>query len=169
MANLAIQRDKGGQIVREDWWEPFKRMQKFFRFEPWLRWDPFAELPALPTFEPSAVTFVPAFEVKETNDSYVFKADVPGIKEQDLEITLTGDRLTVRGKRESEKEEKQDTYYAYERSYGSFVRSFAVPQGANADQARADLKDGVLTLVLPKRPEVQAKHIAIKSGEKAKA
>jgi len=144
-------------------------MRGLFGFEPWLRWDPFAALPALPTLEPSTATFAPAFEVKENSDSYVFSVDVPGIKEQDLEITLTGDRLTVRGKRESEKEAKEDTYYTYERSYGSFVRSFTVPEGADVDHVRADLKDGVLTLVIPKRPEIKAKHIAIKAGEKAKA
>ena len=168
MANLAIRKEKGGQIVGEDVFEPFNRMRELFRFEPWLRWDPFAELTALPALRFATAAFAPAFEVKETNDSYVCKADVPGIKEQDLGISLTGDQLSIKGKRESEKGEKEDTYYTYERSYGNFVRNFTVPQGVDVDHVVADLKDGVLTVVLPKRPEVMAKKVSIKSGEKEK-
>lgn len=107
------------------------------------------------------MAFYPSFEVKETEKAYVFKADVPGVKEGDLEVTVTGNRLTVSGKRESEKEEKTDTYYTCERSYGSFSRSFTLPEGTDVGAVTADLKDGVLTVALPKRPEVQPKKIPI--------
>jgi HSP20 family protein len=75
--------------------------------------------------------FVPDFEVKETKEGFVFKADVPGIKEKDLEITMTGNRLTISGKREAEMEERSDTYYACERSYGSFTRAFTLAPAGN--------------------------------------
>ncbi|HUB05415.1 MAG TPA: HSP20 family small heat-shock protein [Myxococcales bacterium] len=133
-----------------------------------LRWDPFREMESYATDMDRAAALMAPFEVKETKDSYVFKADVPGVKEQDLDITLTGNRLVVNGKREAEKEENTDTYYARERSFGSFTRSFTLPEGADGEHVRAELKDGVLTLVLPKKPELQPKKISVKA-EKVKA
>jgi HSP20 family protein len=91
---------------------------------------------------------------------------LPGIKEKDIEISLTGNRLTLRGTREEEKREEKDTWFAVERSYGSFTRSFTLPAGADAEHANADLKDGVLTVSVPKRPEVQAKRIPVGGGDK---
>lgn len=162
MADITVRRNTGNQqsaITREV--DPFRVIRDMFR------WDPFQEM--MPTW-PSADwrgTFAPAFEVKETKDSFLFKADVPGIKEQDIEVTVTGNRLTVSGKREEEKEERGDTYYTSERTYGSFSRSFTLPEGADVEHAQADLKAGVLTLAVPKKPEVQPKKIALKSGEKS--
>ena len=116
------------------------------------------------------VRFAPDFEIKETRDGFLFKADVPGIKEKDLEITMTGNRLTISGKREAEMEEKTDTYYACERSYGSFTRAFTLPEGTGGgDHIRAELKAGVLTLLLPKKPELQPRRIEVKVTEKAKS
>jgi HSP20 family protein len=113
--------------------------------------------------------FSPRFEVKETKNAYVFKADLPGLEEKDLEITVTGSRVTVSGKREAENKNEGETYYAYERSYGSFSRSFTLPEGADADHAEADLRNGVLTLSIPKLPEHQPKKISVKGlGDKVK-
>ncbi len=108
-----------------------------------------------------AWAFTPAFEVKETKDAYIFKADLPGVKEGDLDITLTGDRLTISGKRETEKHEDADRFYAYERSFGSFSRVFTLPEGVDPDSCHAELKEGVLTLRLSKRPEVQPRRITV--------
>ena len=144
--------------------DPFRWMRDM------LRWDPFGAQPVTPTwFESNAATFAPAFEVKETKDSFQFKADVPGMKESDVEVKLTGNRLAITGKREAEKEDKQDTYYTYERSYGSFQRTFALPDGVDTDHIHAELKDGVLTIALPKIATSQTKTIAIKSGDKGKS
>jgi HSP20 family protein len=142
-------------------WEPFRRMRQL------LAWDPFAEMTELPAME-RPITFMPAFEVKETRDGYVFKADMPGIKEADLDLQITGDRLTVSGKREMEHRDEKETFYAYERSYGSFSRSFTLPMGVDSEHARAELKDGVLTIVLTKVPEAMPKKIEVKA-EKVKA
>jgi HSP20 family protein len=144
-------------------WDPFREMQALLRFDPFREMRPFFGGYALPD-----MAFNPAFEVKETKDAFLFKADLPGVKESDLEVTVTGDRLVISGKREDEKKEKNETLYTYERSYGAFTRSFMLPQGADTTHAHAELKDGVLTLVLPKLPEVQPKKIAVKS-EKVKA
>jgi HSP20 family protein len=129
-----------------------------------MGWDPFGEMtPFLPQ-GPSG--FVPSFEVKESKDGYSFKADVPGVKESDIAVTVTGNRLTVSGKRESEKQEQTDTYYTYERSYGDFTRSFTLPDGVDMSSVHAELKDGVLTLSIKKSPEAQPKRIAVQSAAK---
>jgi HSP20 family protein len=117
--------------------------------------------------------FVPSFEVKETKDSYLFKADLPGVKESDLDISVTGNRLTISGERQQEKKDEGDTFYAYERSYGSFSRSFTLPEGIDVDHINGELRDGVLNVVVPKKPEVQPKRVLLKgsseSERKAKA
>lgn len=135
----------------------------------WMRWDPFRQMSPFLTGEEQPARFAPDFEIKETKDSFVFKADVPGIKEKDLEITMTGDRLTISGKREPEKEEKAGTYYACERSYGAFTRAFTLPEGTDGNNhIRAELNEGVLTLVLPKKPELQPRRIEVKVTDKSK-
>ncbi|HZS40727.1 MAG TPA: Hsp20/alpha crystallin family protein [Polyangia bacterium] len=137
-------------------WDPFRMMRDL------LRWDPFSEM--LPYAGAERLGFVPQFEVKETPDAYIFKADLPGVKEQDLEISVTGNRLSVSGKREQEERQENETFYAYERAYGSFTRSFTLPEGVDADHVQADLREGVLTLTVPKLPEMQPKKINIKGG-----
>lgn len=142
-------------------WDPFDVMQDI------MRWDPFRELTHR-AFGGGEMAFVPSFDVKETNESYVFKADLPGVAEDDLDISLTGNRLTVSGQREQEKKNEGDTYYSYERSYGGFSRSFTLPEGVDAENVSAELKNGVLTVVVPKKPEVQPKRILLGSGKREK-
>jgi HSP20 family protein len=127
-----------------------------------MSWDPFREM--APFALQQLPGFAPSFEVKETKESYLFKADLPGVKESDLEITMTGNRLSVSGKREAEKQEQHEHYYAYERSYGSFNRSFTLPDGIDSSAIHADLKDGVLSLLVKKIPEAQPKKIALQSA-----
>lgn len=130
-------------------------------------WDPFAEMTPASTAEP---TWAPRFEVKGTKEAYLFRADLPGVAEKDLAITVDGNRLTISGKRESEQRREDETYYAYERSYGSFSRSFTLPDDADLDRVEAELTSGVLNLSVPKRPESQPRTISLKSvGEKLKS
>lgn len=143
-------------------WDPFQEMRAL------LSWDPFRNV-RMPYATEGAFNFAPAFEVKENKEGFFFKADIPGVKEADLDVQLTGDRLVVSGKRESEHTDKNDTFYAYERSYGSFQRTFTLPHGVDAANARAELKDGVLTIMLPRTAEAQPKKIAVKAPEKMKA
>lgn len=98
-------------------WDPFRAMRDL------MRWEPFAELaPSWPTLE--GAVFAPDFEVKETKDAFAFTADLPGVTEKDLQVQLSENRLSISGKRESEKTEQGETYYTAERNYGSFTRSF---------------------------------------------
>ena len=163
MANIAVRKENGNNpalAAHEPRWEPFRLMRDL------MGWDPFREIaPFVPQIPQG---FAPSFEIKESKEGYVFKADVPGVKEADLSVNVTGNRLTIAGKREAEKEEKTDTYYTYERTYGDFARSFTLPDGVDMNGVRADLKDGVLTVSLPKTPEAQPKKIAIEtSGTKS--
>jgi HSP20 family protein len=133
-------------------WDPFRIMESM------LRWDP---LTGSLSSGGSAEVYVPKFDVRETKDSYVFTADLPGIKEDGLDISLTGNRLTVSGKREAEEQTQSDRYHLYERSYGSFSRTFTLPEGIDSEHVNADLKDGVLTLTVAKKPEVQPRRIQV--------
>lgn len=161
-----------GELVRQEPTllarDPFKRMRELMR-DPFgamrdlMRWDPFREIEPITW---GAQVWSPDFEVRETKDSYVFKADLPGAKKEDIDISLVDNRLRVSGKREEEEETKDDTYYAYERSYGSFSRTFTLPDTADTEHISANLSDGVLTLVVPKTAESKARKIQISSGEK---
>ena len=107
----------------------------------------------------------PSFEVSETDDEFRVKAELPGMDEKDIEVLLEGNALTIRGEKKREHEEKRRDYHFSEMSYGQFSRSFALPEGADRNKAKAQFKKGVLTLTLPKTEEVKAerKHIAIES------
>ena len=160
MANM-IRRGGGERELQPGGWESLRFLRDL------MGWDPFAEM--LPSAGRDVASFTPRFEVKETKDAYLFKADLPGVHEKDLELTLNGNRLTVSGKREAEERNEGDTWYAYERSYGTFSRSFTLPEGADADHAEADLKNGVLTISVAKKPESQPRKIALKNlGDKVR-
>ena len=157
MADI-VKKNGGTQQQQMTEWSPMRAMRDL------LRWDPFREMvPSFPALA-SIGEWNPGFDVTETKDSYAFKADVPGVKKEDLEITITGNRLQVTGKRDSEHETKSDTIYTYERQYGSFCRSFTLPDGADLDHAKSELKEGVLTLVIPKLASAKPKKIEIKTG-----
>lgn len=146
-------------------WDPFRQMREL------MSWDPFEELARRRAREEEGIGFTPAFEVKETKDAFEFKGDLPGVKEDDLDIAITGNRLTVSGSRQEEHKEETDTYYAYERSYGSFSRSFTLPENVNTDDVHAELKNGVLSIYVPKREGSVSRKIPLrkKGQEQAKA
>ena len=103
--------------------------------------------------------FAPRFEVKDTKEAFVFKADLPGVEGKNLEVSLTGSVLSVSGLRIEDDSQKGETFFAHERAYGNFSRTFTLPEGINRDQVSCALKDGVLTLLVPKTPEQQPKKI----------
>jgi HSP20 family protein len=159
MSNISIRKDDGNKSVgaTDTTFDPWRAMRAL------LSWDPFREMAAFPTAHHLKFVAMPAFDVKETKDAYEFKADVPGIHDKDIEVTIIGNRLTVSGKRDAEKEDKFDRYYAYERSFGTFTRYFTLPDGADTDKMSASLDKGVLSILVPKLPEVQPKKIAVKT------
>ncbi len=157
MANVLIRRENESRNPSPTYgadWEPIRLMRNM------LQWDPFREMTAYAADD--RYSFAPAFDVKETKEGYLFKADVPGVAENDLEITLTGNRLVISGKRESERQDASEKFYAFERTYGSFTRTFTLPNGVDGANIHADLRDGVLTLMVPRSAETQPRKIAIK-------
>ena len=147
-------------VVRERDWDPFREWDPFRWARQMLRMDPFRAWPERATAESF---YLPDFDVKDNKEGIVLKADLPGVKESDIEITLTGNRLSISGKREAEKEEKGEAYYACERSYGAFTRTFTLPADADANKIHADLRSGVLTVMVPHAPGAQPKKIPVKS------
>lgn len=157
MADLT-KRESASQLSTRD---PFQMMREL------MRWDPFREMAPF-SFGPGIERgWNPSFDVRENKDGYVFKADLPGLKQEDISIQLIGNRLQISGKRDEEKETKEDTYYAFERSYGSFMRSFTLPDACDTEHIRTDLSEGVLTVVVPKKAEAQARNIPISAGKKS--
>jgi HSP20 family protein len=105
--------------------------------------------------------WMPELDVTETSEEIVVKADVPGIEEKDLSVSLSGDNLIMKGERKAEKEEKGGHFHKVERSYGTFQRIVALPVTVDAENIKAEYKKGVLELHLPKKAEAKAKEIPI--------
>lgn len=135
-------------------WDAFRMMDAL------LGWDPLREGTRISHLG----AFTPTCDVEELKDAYVVKADLPGLAESDVDVTVMGNALTISGKREAAHESEGQRYYAIERGYGAFSRTFCLPDGANLDELSANLKNGVLTLHIPKRPEVQPRKITLGKG-----
>lgn len=103
------------------------------------------------------------FDISETDEHYVLKADIPGIEAKELDISITDHVLTVKGKKKEELEEKKECYHHTERRFGSFSRSFALPEDIKAEEIDATYKDGVLRLTIPKGELLKPKKIAVKA------
>lgn len=143
-------------------WRPFREVSRLRREMDRL-WEDFFG-PGRRALQPMTETWMPAIDVSESGDKITVKAEVPGMEAKDIEISMVGDTLTVKGEKKSEKEEKAENYHMMERSYGSFVRSFRLPAPVNADKIEANYKNGVLTITCPKKEEVKPKAIEIKAG-----
>jgi HSP20 family protein len=113
------------------------------------------------------MAWAPAIDVFEKVDKFVVKAEVPGMKEDDIHVSVEGDVLTIKGEKKTESEVKEEDYYCCERSYGSFFRSIALPSTVDASKIEADYDNGVLEVTIPKKAEVKPKKVTIKKREKA--
>lgn len=109
----------------------------------------------------SARAWAPAIDIFETDDNLVLKAELPGVDPKDVELRVEDSTLYLKGQRKFEHEVKEENYHRQERSYGSFSRTFAMPSGIDADRVKAEYKDGLLTLTMPKREEAKPKTIKI--------
>ena len=134
--------------------EPFRLMRDFMRLDPLREFE----------LNAPAAAFMPSFDVTEGPDAYAFKADLPGIQQADLEISLEGTRLTVAGKREAEPLKEGERSHLFERSHGTFSRTFTLPEDVEGEKVVAELRNGVLSLMVPKRPEVRPKKISVNLG-----
>lgn len=113
--------------------------------------------------EPRAARFVPSFDVKETTEAYELLADLPGVKPENVDVRVDGNQLSITGKREAETKKEGENFHFVERSYGSFRRVFTLPENAG-HEVDAGLKDGVLRVSIPKKPESKPRQINVKAG-----
>jgi HSP20 family protein len=139
------------------------------------RWDPFHTLSGLQEqvnrlFETSfqgraqdsaPTTWAPAVDIYETENELVLKADLPDINEKDLDIRVENNMLTIHGERRFEQQVKEENYLRVERAYGTFSRSFSLPNTVNTEATKAEYKNGVLMVQLPKRAEAKPKQVKI--------
>ena len=157
MASIILRNQSQGlsHSLRDSWlwsWDPLRAL------DAWVCANPQAEAEDGATGEP---TFAPRFDVKEGKGEYVLSADLPGVKPEAVEVSLDGNRLQVSGRREATREQESDRTFLSERCYGSFSRLFTLPEGVDGEHVQASLKDGVLTLVVPKKPEAQPRKIPV--------
>jgi len=155
------------------------------------KWDPFKDLMLLrdrmnrlfedlvssPRFEDSDLiksTWSPAVDIYETENELVLTAELPGVEEKDVEIKIEDNTLALKGERKFEKETKEENYHRIERAYGSFFRSFSLPNYIDQDKIAAEYENGLLRIHMPKRAEVKPRKVKIlkpqaaeKSGEKS--
>ncbi len=147
------------------------------------RWDPFREFATLQNqmnrlfqdYQPARAgqsgedfltsgSFVPPVDIYEDEHNITLKLEVPGIDEKDIDVRVENSTLTVRGERKFEKDVKEENFHRIERSYGSFSRSFTLPNTVNPEQVNADYTNGVLTITLGKRAEAKPKQIKVNAG-----
>jgi HSP20 family protein len=122
--------------------------------------DVFGRFPAWPWGERER-GWLPAVDIVDHKDEVVVHADLPGLDEKDIEVTVQDNMLTIRGERKEEKEEKKEDYYQAERTYGAFARTLTLPAGVDADKVKATFKKGVLEVHLPKSKEAKGRKIEI--------
>ena len=139
------------------------------------KWNPFVELDEIQqrlnrllvdrpakTGGGGFADFLPAVDVQETDGEFIVKADLPDVKKEEIKIQMQNGVLAIEGERKQEKEEKGKRFHKVEREYGRFVRRFALPTEVDGEKVRAEFKDGVLNVVLPKAPAAKPTHIEVK-------
>jgi HSP20 family protein len=143
-----------------------------------IKWDPFMELedvssrlnrifgrtPARTESGNEMLTvadWMPSVDISETDDAYLIKGEIPGVKKEDVKVTIQDGMLTIQGERKQEKEDKGKRFHRVECSYGSFVRSFRVPDDADESAVKAEFKDGMLNVSLPKSAKAKPKSINV--------
>ena len=143
------------------------------------RWDPFQDMLSLreamnqlmeesfvrPTAGHGGQNFVPALDLSETAEGYLVEASLPGLKPEDVEITVENNVLTIKGETRQEVDQKKRNYHRIERRFGSFQRTIGLPSTVKADAIQASLTDGVLRLEIPKAEEVKPRKISVNVGQ----
>jgi HSP20 family protein len=146
-------------------WEPFREMISLRQAMDRLFEDSFVRSPHL---SGDGVREFP-IDVYQTKKDLVVKAALPGVKPEEVEITIADDTVTIKGEHKEEQETKEDDYLYREHRYGAFSRSVAIPVKVKGEKAEATFKEGVLTLTLPKAEEIKPRQIKIKAGGPTKA
>ena len=147
-------------------WRPFWDLEDIER-----RFDEIFSRPSLPRLwrrlPVEEIGWAPAIEVFENEDKFVVTAELPGTKEDDIDVSVVGDTLTIKGEKKTETEAEEENYYCCERAYGSFFRSIALPSTVDAKKIEASYEDEVLEVSLPKAAEVKPKKISVSAKKKA--
>jgi HSP20 family protein len=136
------------------------------------RWDPFVDFARLSrdffdapfVKENGTPRFSPRVDVYEEKDALVLAAELPGLKAEDVKVDVEKNVLTLSGERKLEKQEEKDGYRVLERQFGSFARSFVLPETVDGEKIEAALADGVLKVRIPKRPQAQPRKITVKAS-----
>jgi HSP20 family protein len=140
-----------------------------------VRWDPFRDLLSMQdrmnrlfsdvfgrtTGEEATGAWLPAVDIYEEGDNLILQAEVPGVAKNDLDVRVENNVLTLSGERRQQKEVRDEQFHRLERAYGKFVRSFTLPVGIDTDKIKAEFRDGLLTLTLPKVEEAKPKRIKV--------
>ncbi len=143
-----------------------------------IKWDPFRELedvssrlnrifgraPARAESDSgmlAAADWMPSVDISETDTAYLIRGEIPGVKKEDVKVTIQEGMLTIQGERKQEKEEKGKRFHRVECCYGNFVRSFRVPDDADESAVKAEFKDGMLNVTLPKSAKAKPKSISV--------
>jgi HSP20 family protein len=155
--------EKGKELART---EPMRRPGSFWDMDKWFDESllrPFAPL-GLPRLMRAAAAeeVMPAMDIFEDNGNIVLKAELPGINKDDIDITLADGAITISGEKKKEEEVKQKDYYKWERSYGSFCRTFALPTEVQAEKITSTFKNGILEVKLPKSEAAKSKEVKVK-------
>jgi len=101
--------------------------------------------------------WTPSVDISETDTAYLVKGEIPGVKKEDVKVTIEDGMITMRGERKQENEEKNQKFHRIERSYGSFMRSFRIPDDADESSVKAEFKDGMISVTLPKSEKAKSK------------
>ena len=141
-------------------WRPFEREVSPFRRDIEDLWNRF--FGETPLARKVAEEWWPTVDMAETKDSFIVKAELPGLDAKDVEVSISGDVLTIKGEKKKEEQEKDEHHYRAERYYGSFQRSFQLPTSIKADKIEAAFDKGVLKVTLPKVEEAKKKRIEVK-------
>ena len=142
-------------------WRPFRELEEWERRFDDLFGRPFWRLPV------EERGWIPAVDVFEKADKFVVKAELPGMREDDIDVSVVGDTLSIKGEKKTETEVKNEDYYRCERSYGNFYRSIPIASNVDANKIEASFEDGVLEVALPKSAKVKPKKIAVSAKKKA--
>ena len=149
-------------------WQPHREMEEIRR-----RFEDIFGRPYVPgiwrLFPSEEMVWAPAIDVLEKEDKFLVKVELPGVKEEDVNVSLAGGTLTIEGEKKAESEVKKKGYYYSETSYGSFSRSITIPSTVDASKIEANYDKGVLEITLPKAPEVKPKKITVAAKRKEEA
>lgn len=139
-------------------WDPFREMENVLdRYNRAIRWPLRGSQEVMGTDD-----WAPRVDIAETDKAFCIKAEIPEVKKEDVKVTVENGVLTIRGERKQEKEDKNKKFHRIERYYGSFVRSFTLPENVDPKAIEASFKDGMLDLQVPKTEEVKPKAIEVK-------